>query len=232
MCRLSQNPVREQLASHRGDQICNNMLVHVSFWKYIFVAHIRQSEGNYCCFFRGGIFVNNNKDDLQRAYRQLCRLCSIYRSTDIQIISTTASLCLDDNAQRWRYKGFLPPSCSTPRHLFSLLFTPGSFHFWPKISALRIDLPPSRFLFWRKPNRTLFGPISILRSSFGMKILVAAFSMFMHLAYIIITFQTFKVSSGVTSLISWLIMRSTGAVQCCKYHISSYCRAKSQLLHM
>ena len=129
MCSMSENPVREQLASHRGDQICNNMLVHVSFWKYIFVAHIRQSEGNYCCFFRGGIFVNNNKDDLQRAYRQLCRLCSIYRSTDIQIISTTASLCLDDNAQRWRYKGFLPPSCSNPRHLFSLLFTPGSFHF-------------------------------------------------------------------------------------------------------
>ena len=90
-----------------------------------------QSERNYFYSFRleGGLLKNNGKDDLQRAYRQLCRLCSIYRSTDIQIISTTASLCLDDNAQRWRYKGFLPPSCSNPRHLFSLLFTPGSFHF-------------------------------------------------------------------------------------------------------
>ena len=59
-----------------------------------------------------------------------------YIAADIQIISTTAILCLDDNAH-WRYKDFLPPSCSNPSLPFLSAFYTRNFS--PKISALRID---------------------------------------------------------------------------------------------
>ena len=50
---------------------------------------------------------NNSKDDLQRAYRQLCRLCSIYRGTDIQQIISTALTTMIIMQHHWRYKDFV-----------------------------------------------------------------------------------------------------------------------------